>query len=175
MKFVDLKIGAEFFTDQYGDNKLIKLKHFGGSCCSPPHNAKLLEMVNGVLQQKTVLLNDQTEVYDQPFRAESLSLSEETIKMKLSVVERGTWFQYNGEVYKHDPDGRDGGGKFAVVNVNTGEKAMLAGTVEVDVFVETPQSEVVEMEFVESNTDNKQDLYVEELEEDGLQEDTESL
>ena len=171
MKFVDLKIGAEFFTEQYGDNKLIKLKHFGGSCCSPPHNAKLLEMVNGILQQKTILLNDQTEVYDRPFQTESLSLSEETIKMRLSVVERGTKFTYNGEVYQHDPNGRDGGGKFAVVNVNTGERLALVGTVEVEVFVESPQSEVVEMEFVE----DQQDLYVEELEDDGLQEDTESL
>ena len=169
MKFVELKINETFFTDQYGDDRLIKLKYFPGSCCAPPHNAKVFETINGVVQEKTVLLDDNTEVIPE-IQKMSYKQKEEKImtteKMRLNLVGRGLRFRYNGRVYVHDPMARDGGGKVSVQDVETKEILGIPGYEFVDVEVETENEfEDIEDTWNLLSEDGK----------DGIQEDTESV
>ena len=69
--------------------------------------------------------------------------------MKLSAVKQGKHFTFKGERFTHDFDGRSGGGKVAVVNLDSGEKTMLPAAVEVAVIDEVIPPEVLEPAEVE--------------------------
>lgn len=66
MKFKDLAINQTFTTQEYPECIGVKMKYFGGSCCSPPHNAKLVCQVDKTSQEKAVLFDDDQEVVPQP-------------------------------------------------------------------------------------------------------------
>ena len=62
MKFKDLTINQTFTMTEYPNCLAIKVKRFGGSCCSPPHNAKIICEVDNATQEKHVLIDDNTDV-----------------------------------------------------------------------------------------------------------------
>lgn len=66
MKFADLTINQTFTLTEYPDCIGVKVRPFGGSCCTPPHNAKLICEVEGVPQEKPVLMDEDEEVVPQP-------------------------------------------------------------------------------------------------------------
>jgi len=76
--------------------------------------------------------------------------------MRLAGVQPGQKFTYDGATYAHDLAGRSGGGKVAVVNIDTGECSMLHGLTEVDVVVESEV--VVDEDF--SVTDRQEPVMV---------------
>jgi len=55
------------------------------------------------------------------------------MKQRLATVERGQAFVYNGVVYEHDPDGRDGNGKIAVREADTHKPTNLRASLAVEV------------------------------------------
>lgn len=66
MKFADLSINQTFTVQEYPECIGVKVKHFGGSCCTPPHNAKMICQVNDTPQEQAVMIDDGQEVTLQP-------------------------------------------------------------------------------------------------------------
>lgn len=59
MKFKDLSVNQTFTMIEYPDCLAIKIKFFGGSCCSPKHNAKII----CDSQEKIVYIEDEQDVF----------------------------------------------------------------------------------------------------------------
>lgn len=66
MKFRDLNINQTFTITEYPKCICVKIRAFAGSCCSPPHNTKVICYNNGVAQEQVVLLDENIEVISQP-------------------------------------------------------------------------------------------------------------
>lgn len=63
MKFIELTVNQRFYLEQYPNCFGIKQQYFGGSCCTPAFNAKIICQNPGQpVQEKAVLLNDYDEV-----------------------------------------------------------------------------------------------------------------
>lgn len=71
--------------------------------------------------------------------------------MKLNTITPGTIFIYNGSRYAHDLNGRSGGGKVAIINVETQEPLLVLGTTNVSIEeIQHVEEEPIE-ESVEEN------------------------
>jgi hypothetical protein len=110
MKFIDLAINQTFTAETYPECVGVKVKKFGGSCCTPPHNAKMICQKDGTPQETAVLFEDDQEVTPQPeeMTAEpsEIAKSEEILQQQVDIgtAERET---YNRKGYKWSGPGPD--------------------------------------------------------------------
>lgn len=130
MKFADLAINQSFTVQEYPECVGVKVKYYGGSCCTPAHNAKMICQVEGQPQEKPILFEDTQEVTPQPPEAlldpekvvETIVESPEILQQQVDIgaAERETYNRKGYEWKGPGPDPSVVAARKAVMNPGSG-------------------------------------------------------